>query len=66
MIKESSNASNRLPWGLLLSLALNIFISNLEEVKTICDKTSQTTTGKVMNNEASTQMQPSIRSHIWK
>lgn len=52
MIKLSSNASNRLPWGLILSLALHIFISNLEEVKTASDKSSQMTTRKVVNNEA--------------
>lgn len=52
--------------GLILSLALNIFTSNLEEVKTISDKSSQMTLGKVMNNEAGRQMQSSIRSHIWK
>lgn len=57
MIKSSSNASNRFPWGLILSLALNIFISNLEEVKTISDKSSQMTTRKAMNNEAGRQLQ---------
>jgi len=58
--------SSRLPWGLILSHALYILISNLEEVKTISHKSSQMTTGKVMNNEADRKMQSSIRSHIWK
>lgn len=57
MIKLSSTAFSRLMWGLICSLAANIFVRRKSKLS---DKSSQMTSGEVRNNEAQ-QMQPSTR-----